>query len=58
MIDAEIPTYIDAPEHQDYVPYTLDIENAAHQFKAEMNSKASRPLTSDGSLQTAAMLES
>jgi hypothetical protein len=36
----------------------LDIENAAHQFKAEMSSKAAKPLTSDGSLQTAAMLES
>jgi hypothetical protein len=35
----------------------LDIESAAYQFKAEMNSKAAKPLTSDGSLQTAAMLE-
>jgi hypothetical protein len=50
MIDAEIPTYIDSPEHEDYVPYTLDIESGAHRFKAEMNSRAAKGQTSDGAL--------
>lgn len=53
----EITTYIDAPEHQDYMPYTLDIENAAHQYKAEMNSRAAKAFTSDGQIQGAMMLE-